>query len=55
MVPREGSGRAVGKEYTSLVSEYAADVWDPEKARTRSPSLDRSLMRVSELAARGSW
>ena len=41
--PRPGSGRRVGPEYMSTVRDFAHGHWDPNRARARSPSLDRAL------------
>lgn len=38
MVPREGSGRAVGPAYTSRLIEYVETGWRPQVAATRLPS-----------------
>jgi hypothetical protein len=51
MAPRHGSDRSVGPEYTGLMIEYALYHWRPDEARQRSPSLNRSLIRLVELAA----
>jgi hypothetical protein len=55
MQPRQGSGRAVGPEYTALVTEFGSRHWDGARARENSPSLHRSLCRLEELTARGLW
>lgn len=49
MVPREGSGRAVGPAYTSRLSEFVSGHWDPERAATSSDSLSRALGRLRDL------
>lgn len=53
MVPREGSGRAVGPAYTSRLIEYAEGRWRPDVAAERSDSLSRAigcLRRLIEVA-----
>lgn len=50
MVPREGSGRAVGPAYSSRLIEFVADYWRPEIAATRADSLDRTLRCLRRLA-----
>jgi len=52
MVPREGSGRSVGPEYTSLMIEYVSERWRPDVAAISSQSLSRSLSRIRELVNR---
>lgn len=39
MLPRPGSGRRVGPAYTSRLIEFVQNVWRPEVAAQRSPSL----------------
>jgi hypothetical protein len=43
MVPRPGSGRAVGPAYTSRIIEYASSHWRPDEAARRSDSLRRAI------------
>lgn len=43
MLPREGYSSRTGAEYASLLNDYTRRLWDPDRARGRSPSLDRSL------------
>jgi hypothetical protein len=43
MVPRPGSGRAVGPAYTSRLIEYATNMWRPEVAAESCDSLRRVL------------
>lgn len=52
MVPRPGSGRAVGPAYASRLIEFAAAVWCPEVAAERSDSLRRCRDRIAELVRR---
>lgn len=50
MVPREGSGRAVGPVYASRLIEFASFYWQPDNAAHRSDSLRRAIARVQSLA-----
>jgi hypothetical protein len=43
MVPRPGSGRAVGAAYASRMIEFAESHWTPEVAAMCAPSLARAL------------
>ena len=53
MVPKPDSGRAVGPEFTGLVIGFGSTVWNVERARTVSPSLDRAMTALERLAATG--
>lgn len=55
LVPAEGDSRRVGPEYTLLMSEYARETWNPLRAAERSPSLERAMARLRNLADRGRW
>ena len=55
MVPRSGSGRRVGPEYSSRITAFARRTWSADHAARRSPSLRRALAHVRHLAARGFW
>jgi hypothetical protein len=46
MVPREGSGRSEGPEYSSQLIEYAHEHWRPDVAAQHSDSLNRCLYRL---------
>jgi len=48
--PRTGSGRQVGVAFVSTMLEFIQSDWNIEEARRRSPSLDRALSRLRELA-----
>ena len=52
LVPREGSGTAVGPTYASDVREFAMTMWRPDVAAGLSPSLARCLSRLRDLANR---
>lgn len=52
MVPVAGSTRSTGPGYNEYVSSFASDLWNPEAARSNSPSLDRAIIRIGELALR---
>lgn len=49
MVPRPGSGRAVGPAYASRLIEFTATGWRPEVAAGCSDSLRRCRDRIAEL------
>ncbi|MGQ0742865.1 MAG: hypothetical protein ACT4OS_00705 [Acidimicrobiales bacterium] len=55
MVPRPGSGRRVGAEYTAMVRQFALEVWSPDVARSASPSLDRAMAKMAQLVSDGAW
>ena len=50
MVPRPESGRKVGPEYAANIRSYAEHDWDPERARTSAPSLDRAILSLEKMA-----
>lgn len=54
MVPREGSGRAVGPAYASRVAEFVTAQWEPVRAAASSDSLRRAVTRIHALAGGGS-
>ena len=49
MVPRPGSGRAVGPAYTSRLAEFASTRWRPPFASERSDSLRRAIRCIQRL------
>jgi len=49
MVPRRGSGRAVGPAYTSRLIEFASTEWRPAVAAARSDSLTRAIGCLQKL------
>lgn len=49
MVPRDGSGRAIGPAYTSRMMEYVEKYWNPERAAHQSDSLRRALACLERL------
>ena len=53
--PRPGSGRSVGAEYASRISDFARRSWNIESAAPRSPSLARALSALRSRVARGVW
>jgi hypothetical protein len=55
MVPTEGGRRSAGPLYEPTVVDFGRNRWDPQRARTNSPSLDRSLRRIESLVLSGSW
>ena len=55
MVPRAGSGRQVGPEYTHRISTFAAGHWNPERGSENSPSLRRAITALRRLVADRIW
>ena len=41
--PRPGSRRVVGPEYVAIIREFSLAHWEPQRARSRSASLERAL------------
>lgn len=52
MAPRPGSGRRVGPGYEGRLIAFAQSVWNPQRARLHSDSLDRALTSVEALVTR---
>lgn len=52
VVPRPGSGRRVGPEYTATIREFVGQAWDIDRAETESPSLARAIADVERIAGR---
>ena len=50
VVPRPGSGRAVGPEYTATIREFAVMAWDLDRAAAEAPSLARAIADVARIA-----
>ena len=48
LVPAQGAILSVGNEYNTLLSEFVREHWDLERAATASPSLKRTLDRISQ-------
>lgn len=52
---REGVGgapdRQFGPEYTTMLTEFVRDYWNPQRAAERSDSLRRAIAAVERLAA----
>lgn len=55
MVPRQGSKRSVGPEYTSTIRAFAEESWDPHRAKLVSPSLRRAVECVQRMVTSGAW
>src|SRR5262249_40140468 len=53
LVPRPGSGRAVGAAYASRLIEFVGKSWRPRTAAQRSDSLRRCLQGIRVLAKSG--
>ncbi|MCX8099547.1 MAG: hypothetical protein N3F11_11210 [Casimicrobiaceae bacterium] len=52
MVPRAGSGRAVGPAYSSRVREFVEKHWRPAVAAQRADSLARAIRCLRQLVER---
>lgn len=52
MVPREGSGRAVGPGYVGRIIDYASTTWRPRVAAASAPTLRKTLNASHELVSR---
>lgn len=50
IVPRPGSTTGTGPGYNDCVGEFTAENWNPDVARTITPSLNRTIIRIGELA-----
>ena len=48
LVPAQGATLSVGSEYNTLLSEFVQDHWNLERAASVSPSLKRTLDRISQ-------
>jgi len=55
IVPHVDSGARVGAEYTALIVAYGQYHWRVDRAKKRSPSLQRAVRRLEELARSGMW
>lgn len=55
MVPRDGSGAALGPGYANCVYEFARDHRDPVAAAVNAPSLARAIERMHERCSDGRW
>ena len=51
IVPRPGSTNKVGPGYNESLGNFVINYWDPEEARSFSPSLHRAITRITELSA----
>lgn len=47
LVPADGTTRSVGDEYNTRLSQFVRDHWDLQRAASVSPSLKRTLDRLS--------
>ena len=50
--PSQGSGRRVGPEYVAIMQDFVRRSWCPDRARRRSPSLERALASLDRLRIR---
>lgn len=53
VVPRAGSGRVVGPEYTATIREFVDQTWDIDRAATEAPSLARAIADVQRIGGGG--
>lgn len=51
MVPRQGSGRAIGPAYASRLIEFVSSHWRPAEAAHRADSLRRAIACLKHLAS----
>ncbi len=51
IVPGPGSTSKVGPGYNDTLGNFALNDWNPEAARSLSPSLHRAIVRIAELSA----
>jgi hypothetical protein len=49
LVPREGSGSQVGREYVSMINEFSERSWRADVAAETAPSLRRCMERLRSL------
>lgn len=49
LVPDQNSTAQVGKLYTSEIKRFVSDFWNIDTARKNSPSLNKCLLRLSEI------
>lgn len=49
LVPDEGSTASEGRLYTSELSQFVSQEWDPVSARRNAPSLERCYKRLQAL------
>ena len=52
MLPRAGSGRSAGPEYTAFVNQFVRTTWSIDRAAANSDSLNRALADVGRLVQR---
>lgn len=46
LVPRPGSGAQLGREYVTMINEFASSLWRPDVASEAAPSLARCLAHL---------
>lgn len=52
LVAQRGAVAGQGIGYNALLGEWVNDMWQPQRAAERSPSLSRTLIRLRELSNR---
>jgi hypothetical protein len=48
LVPKERSGRPVGRGYATEIAQFASTTWNPVTAARAAPSLSRCIRRLEE-------
>ncbi len=48
LVPVPGTNRSVGQQYNEYLSDFIQNHWDPQRAATVSPSLKRTIDRLTQ-------
>jgi hypothetical protein len=51
LVPTQGSGRQVGSAYTSRMTDFVSNIWNPAHAVQISPSLLRCVSALNRISA----
>lgn len=52
VIPRQGSGRSVGPEYSATIREFVELAWDLDRAALACPSLARAVACVGRVGGR---
>jgi len=55
LAPVAGDRRRVGPECALMMSEFARDLWSPQRAADRAPSLRRAIVRCRNFVGDGRW
>jgi hypothetical protein len=49
LVPKDGTSASEGPLYSSEITKYIAEKWDPRRASARAPSLAKSIDRLIQV------